>query len=99
MHGVRAESGPRADWLACTTHISLLDCCTTCTVFHVTTMFTMATIAHSFTVGTADDEVTSLFPLYHRLDSNVHIATAPVELCCATSARPADSGRSRFQGL
>ena len=53
------------------------------------------------TVGTADDDVTSRFHLCHRLGSNVYIATAPVELRCATAARSADSGRRimLFAGL
>ena len=52
-------------------------------------------------VGTADDDVTSLFPLQHRLGSNVYIATAPVESCCATAARSADRCRriTSFAGL
>ena len=52
-------------------------------------------------IRTADDDVTSRFPLLHRLGSNVYIATAPVELRCATAARSADSGRRimSFAGL
>ena len=41
----RPESGARADWQACTTHVFLLDHRTSCTVFRAMVVFAMTTIA------------------------------------------------------
>ena len=50
MHDpVKAESGARADWQACTTHAFLLDHRTSCTVFRAIVVFAVTTIAGSFT--------------------------------------------------
>ena len=45
----RPESGARADWQACTTHVFLLDHRTSCTVFRAMVVFAMTTIARSCT--------------------------------------------------
>ena len=45
----RPESGARADWQACTTHVFLLDHRTSCTVFRAIVAFAMTTIARSCT--------------------------------------------------
>ena len=52
MHDpVRAESGARADWQACTTHAFILDHRTSCTVFRAIVVFAMimTIMARSFT--------------------------------------------------
>ena len=50
MHDpVRAESGARADWQACTTHAFLLDHRTSCTVFRAMVVFALTIMARSFT--------------------------------------------------
>ena len=48
-HEIRAESGARADWQACTIQAYQLDYRTHCTVFRGTVVFAMTTMAHLFT--------------------------------------------------